>query len=109
MEKRRLQSKTRQEPAIPESLDNTTIQDDLLNLSLANQQQQDHSIDPDLVVKADTEGTPDKRGQESSPSKKQFVRINLDQIKQSHIMIRQSKDGSSVLSPLSSSLDPAMR
>ena len=87
MEKRRLQSKTRQEPAIPESLDNTTIQDDLLNLSLANHQQQEHSIDPDLVVKADTEGTPEKR-QESSPSKKQFVRINLDQIKQSHIMIR---------------------
>jgi hypothetical protein len=77
-------------------------------LSLANHQQQEHSIDPDLVVKADTEGTPEKR-QESSPSKKQFVRINLDQIKQSHIMIRQSKDGSSVLSPLSSSLDPAMR
>jgi hypothetical protein len=38
------------------------------------------------VVKADTEGTPKKRPQSSS--KKQFVRINLDQIKHSHIMIR---------------------
>jgi len=49
-----------------------------LNLSLANRQLDPSSLDPDLVVKEDTESSPQVAHDVGSADKRQFVRINID-------------------------------